>query len=885
MFEAKSCIKSKKSQKIFQGNRSKILLYFVFDYNYTINFIWKNKMTKTISYFIKQSLKYLTSLLLAAFFISATTANYDSFLNDLKKSWIDIEKIQNTKTISRYTLTRLLNSVNCNDCINPDSNMVNKYTYEWWQNFSIGRDFWDISYQWWFYEWESYYYCVAYVWDNVRMRWYPEWTSTVCNWKFCGNRNVTVWEFLQVILNIADQYVYDKYSVNWKYVQNWVNSLKPGSYPDQYLTNDDKKMVKEFSDQSLNWVLPNEEALQPYLKYCMFNLNACNMQSFWKVWQWYWPVAELNILYSNNLVDYEMFETWAIDKLVEWEYVLQVLYKLFEIIDCNFNHDYDCDWLENTEDNCPNDYNPNQTDTDWDWIWDVCDGDIDWDWVKNSVWIVDDLGHIVVWKRNKNTDNCPLVKNKNQKDSDKNWVWDDCDGKNNNLWMYIKINKIENVAPATVEFEAITKWNIVWDIQRKLSDGSTAIWNKIKHTFYQPWLFAIQASANWDTNKAIASTTVLIWKWNFENNAIQIKVTPSTTLSSQISFNLDVKWTFDKFEWSFWDWTKIEKKDKSTVSKIYNTEGSYLVTVKWYKNSEITAVASAIIWAWKNLFGSVMNANNLNPNVWDNVVLSTNIIWIKESDIKNVLRDFWDWIEERTKTLNTYHNYSIMWQHVIVQTINFIDWSKIQNYITVYVRDKTIENSYAIQVIPNWIIWAVGWNMTFNEDRIWSLPNILINLNKYQEWQTEKLYENLNIRPKTFGYKYNIWWIVTPTFIVYVNECIDLETTSTLIISEEDICFNAITNNSLWKYKCDMDSDWTPDICDDDIDWDWIKNLIWIIKYENALSLQATSIKLYFSHIEMYVLWIIALSLVIYLSLMSIITDSEILATTLLTIY
>ena len=98
-------------------------------------------MTKTFSYFIKQSLKYLISLLLAMFFVSATTADYDSFLNDLKQSGINTESIITNKTISRYTLTKLLNSINCNDCMNPDSNMINKYSSERWNNFSIGRDF------------------------------------------------------------------------------------------------------------------------------------------------------------------------------------------------------------------------------------------------------------------------------------------------------------------------------------------------------------------------------------------------------------------------------------------------------------------------------------------------------------------------------------------------------------------------------------------------------------------------------------------------------------------------------------------------------------------------------------------------------------------------
>ena len=790
-------------------------------------------MTKILSTYIKNIIKYAILILSFLFFVSATNADYNSFINNLKKSGIDADTIKSSKTISRYTLTKLLNGVNCNDCINPSSSMIDKYTYTWWNNFSIGRDFWDISYLGWFYNEESYYYCVAYVWDNVWMRWYPEWTSPVCNWKFCGNRNVTVWEFLQVVLNIADQYVYDQYQVNWKTIENWMNALSPGSYPDQYLTDNEKNTIREYANQWLNWPLPNEEALQPYLKYCMFNLNSCNMQSFWKVWQWYWPVAELNILYDNEIVEFEKFENWQIDWLVDGEYVLQVLYNLFQLIDCEFNYDYDCDKLINTDDNCPNDYNPSQTDTDWDWIWDVCDDDIDWDWVKNPVWIVDDLWHTLIWKWDKKLDNCPLVKNKNQKDSNKNWVWDACDWQDNNLWMYIKVNKIGNVAPANFEFEAITQWNIIWDVKWKFSDGATAIWKKVTHKFEKPGLYTVQSLAKWEKSNAIASTTVLVWKGISDNWAMQISATPSRNLATQITFELDTKWNFDQFEWTFGDWTKIEKRDNSSVSKIFTTEWSYLVTVKWYKNSEIVAVASLIIGAWKNSFSTVMNISELNPNIWNNVMLSTNIDGMKESDIKNITRNFWDWNETRTKTLNTQYSFSTIGKHVITQTINFMDWSSVQNFLTLYARDKNIENSYAIQEAVDSLVWSVWFAKNFTDSKIGALPNILITLNKYKEWYVDTSYENLNIWPKLTEYKYNLWWVFYPKFSVFVNECIDLETISTVVATQQDICLEAMAKWKLSEFSCDMDNDWIPDICDDDIDWDGLKNLIWVINYEN----------------------------------------------------
>ena len=98
-------------------------------------------MTKILNTYIKNIIKYAILILSFLFFVSATNADYNSFINNLKKSGIDADTIKSSKTISRYTLTKLLNGVNCNDCINPSSSMIDKYTYTWWNNFSIGRDF------------------------------------------------------------------------------------------------------------------------------------------------------------------------------------------------------------------------------------------------------------------------------------------------------------------------------------------------------------------------------------------------------------------------------------------------------------------------------------------------------------------------------------------------------------------------------------------------------------------------------------------------------------------------------------------------------------------------------------------------------------------------
>jgi hypothetical protein len=95
---------------------------------------------------------------------------------------LDVQKIESQSSISRYDLARLLNMVECKDCIHPNQDMVNKYVQSFWSTFTAtpGKDFSDISFLGGMYNDLSYYYCVAYVGDNTYMRGYPKATSPVC---------------------------------------------------------------------------------------------------------------------------------------------------------------------------------------------------------------------------------------------------------------------------------------------------------------------------------------------------------------------------------------------------------------------------------------------------------------------------------------------------------------------------------------------------------------------------------------------------------------------------------------------------------------------------------------------------------------------------------
>jgi len=156
-------------------------------------------------------------------------------------------------------------------------------------------------------------------------------------------------------------------------------------------------------------------------------------------------VAELNLLYSQNIINIDQSQWVNTDKNIDGKTVLDTLFKLNEKVSCVFNNDYDCDGIDNTKDNCPNTYNPNQTDTNHDGIGDVCSDDIDGDGIKNPIGIVDDNGNVDISKRPQtgSIDNCLFIENTGQQDTNHNGIGDTCENINSQIALYIDISKLE----------------------------------------------------------------------------------------------------------------------------------------------------------------------------------------------------------------------------------------------------------------------------------------------------------------------------------------------------------------------------------------------------------------------------------------------------------
>ena len=70
-------------------------------------------------------------------FFSLSFAQSSTFEQKAAYVGINLEQIKQQSTISRYDVTRLLNAVECNDCILPSAQFSTQYDVTFWNKFSV----------------------------------------------------------------------------------------------------------------------------------------------------------------------------------------------------------------------------------------------------------------------------------------------------------------------------------------------------------------------------------------------------------------------------------------------------------------------------------------------------------------------------------------------------------------------------------------------------------------------------------------------------------------------------------------------------------------------------------------------------------------------------
>ena len=763
---------------------------------------------------INKSKIYIWILFFLGFlFLSFGFTVNSEFLDRLTEIWLDIATFSNKNSISRYEVTRLLNAANCEDCIQAPFWMQQRYTKPYREKFSAidGKDFDDINYQSAVRNKKSYYYCVAYVWDNWYMAGYPS-TSNKCQWKFCGQDMITVSEFYQTVLNIIQDQVRSNYPIDWRAVKSRLKWLKSNSIQMKVLNQTNITAINK-ADSKSKFAQTNEE-FQAWLKYCMYNLSACSFQPFGIIWTWYWPVSELNILYKEWVISAEDAENAAKNFNMKWEVALQILEKVYSnFASCSFDVDYDCDGIPNGQDNCPYVYNVNQYDLDWDGIGNVCDDDVDWDGNKNPVWIVDDNNNIIISLRDNDLDKEPLG----------DWIpW---------FSFFINVDNFSKWFPTKVAFSYISDGDID-TIERDFGDGQkqTTSANKVVHTFQSSGVFTIKAiakSKNW--GQAFAMTKVFIATPQSENYLLNI--------SPKFSFkNWKVEYTFTPLYSGDMDSIlrsvnggdekslKVSDKFKTLITQ----DGEYVVSAKWYKNWILKAVAMlSFVQDWSPSLAT------MNITKWDlreESSVATNLIWITRNNIERIDINRGN-NTTNSRNLKQSHVYDNWWVQTIQQNVVLNDWRMLFSVATITIQNPLMTQSYAIN-----LDWK---DLSFEPNK-----NLDLKLNTFPKTSVLSLFTSYQVGQKNYLIRPDLSRIVLDyaytsagdellTNSVEINRCVALTNQWTIHVKSVDVCKEALKTWTLSKYKCDMDGDGIPDICDDDIDGDGVKNLIGLIKFEN----------------------------------------------------
>lgn len=77
--------------------------------------------------------------------------------------------------------------------------------------------------------------------------------------------------------------MYKNYAADWSRIKQWFDDLDPISYAAKTLTTEDINTISitaKLCKGGITCPLTARNEFETYLKYCMFNLNACNFQPF-----------------------------------------------------------------------------------------------------------------------------------------------------------------------------------------------------------------------------------------------------------------------------------------------------------------------------------------------------------------------------------------------------------------------------------------------------------------------------------------------------------------------------------------------------------------------------------------------------------------------------
>lgn len=532
-----------------------------------------------------------------------------------------------------------------------------------------------------------------------------------------------------------------------------------------------------------------------------------------------WIEQQASLLVDLWVMSKEDTETYSLYEPVPRGFITTILWWIEVFVWCETTTDKDLDWIDDIRDGCPSVYDPRQADYDNDGIWDSCDDDIDNDGVTNALWVIDFQWILNRRLVDQSEDNCVIIPNAAQEEC----IWEDAQI---SWWMSISWLPRTGTAPLTVLFES--SWTWLEDIERFFGDWYKTTWLSSVHTYTDAWVMTVRAIWTFtDGSKASAITQVTVLpQWSQQIWYQMIADNQLETGPGSVTFFEEHTGTIDRAtRLSEQTFETTAPDDSVTIS--FDDYGLYAIESQAYDSfGERVGLSQSSLLIRKDgrpNKSSVLQASTLQPAINQSVLFSTETTWIDVEEIENVERLFDD-VEKETTTLWTTFSFNDPWVHVITQRIVFADRDikPHRNIITVYVLEDDTPPAIAMSIDP---LIASPWDpIVFWLDVVWVNNNDIKTISRDRSDWSYSEQETLGL----LDHAYSVWWDkpVTATVVLENNATLFAQWVAT--ITTENIC--------LWEdlsvLQCDLDNDWLPDLCDDDIDGDWVENRLWLLLWE-----------------------------------------------------
>jgi len=729
--------------------------------------------------------------------------------------------------VSRYEFSDILQQAQCRDCLVPTSEATSLYTNDRLdkQKNDPQKAIDDISFENALWQDNDYYYCVAWVVDEGIMNGFPRSTSPFCPGKFCWNSFLTVVELVESLVRLVWPKIRQTYPIDRKQVGAWAKDSPSVTFIQR---NRIAQAIRRCPDWRCK--AENTDEFDLRLRRCTLDLERCDFEPYKSFTKSLPRTPKINVLLDAWIIGQNTV-LWAPYDLVTHQVIDDVFVNVKKILSCSTPwDDYDYDWTPNRQDVCPYVYD-HQRDLDSDGKGDVCDDDIDGDGIKNELWAVDANGVIIPRLALMSKDNCIIVKNTDQKNTDTNALWNVCDPET--TWfisifaaLQVDADIYKGVAPLFVRFTQKNIW-LTWPLQRDFWDGLIKSVEETTHLFSQAWIYFVQVTAATANSNLVSIVPIevlpdiQIQAW-LEALSKDLVTLPNVPIALQHVWIGDIEKITVRAPWV--DET-IDLKQSISITlpsvwkqhielQAYNSAGQRVAL------SQFSIDTAKQIW-------SQMHASSLDPLVWVEVTLTTLLWWFNEDEVYQVSWDFGDKKSDTSWLLVVAHIWDTPGVYLVKQSIQFRDRTRSdhENILTILVRSNTEWKK--LHLVTDTLQKSVGEKFSFQlETENFPVQNI-----RSCDWTFTQTERKRIVWPKATDLTqlFAFWapWSY-PVFVLcqsVTNQWYHVAVT--VLVEAWDICLQDIKSLS-----CDLDKDWLPDMCDDDIDGDGLLNLMNLLTKE-----------------------------------------------------